>query len=277
MTKGRLMMRLLAGWLMLACLPCMAATELRIGVEPFLSPRILIASFQPLRGEMAAELNRPVVLLTAPDYRQFLNHIHRHDYDLVITSAPGARYVQLHEGFVPSLKARGRYVGLLVTHRKQAGAVNKMLTGARVALPDPLSLTALQGESWLDSFGVPMQRQHHAFQNRAIDAVLRGDADFAIVGRAALSMLASTDRAALTVVAQTGEAPNAVLLASGDLNDADRLRYADIIANFINNHGQKSGFANMLGISGADPIAPGDLTQAEPLMLELQHRLKAAM
>ncbi|MBV8658131.1 MAG: PhnD/SsuA/transferrin family substrate-binding protein [Burkholderiales bacterium] len=277
MMKTRPMMRWMACWLLLACLPCLAATELRIGIEPFFSPRMLIASFQPLREQMATQLNCPVVLLTAPDYRQFLTHIHRHDYDLVIASAAGARYVQLHEGFVPSLKARGPYVGLLVTHRKRTGAVSKILADARVALPDPLSLTGLMGETWLDRLGVHVQMQRYAFQNRAIDAVLRGDADFAIVSRNALSLLASTDRAALTVVAETGEAPNAVLLASGDLDDAERLRYTDIVANFINNHGQNSGFTNMLGISGADPVAPGDLALVDPLMLELQRRLKAAM
>jgi len=262
---------------LLLSVPCMAAPELRIGIEPFFSPRLLIASFEPLRESLAAQQRRPVVLLTAPDYRQFFTHIHRHDYDLVVTSATGARYAQTREGFIPCLIARGHYVGLLITNRKIAGDLNGALKGARVALPDPLSLTALLGEAWLDDRGVQTHRQHHAYQNGAISAVLRGDADFAIVSRNVLGLLAASDRAALSVVAETGEAPNAVLLASGDLSEEERARYADLIGNFINNHGQDSSFANMLGITGVEAPAPYELTQVDRLTFELQRRLKAAM
>ncbi|WP_269531765.1 phosphate/phosphite/phosphonate ABC transporter substrate-binding protein [Chitinimonas sp. BJYL2] len=263
--------------LLLACccslLVQAAGKEIHIGIEPFFTPRLLVSSFQPMRDAMEKQLGRPVVLLTAPDYRQFVRRIEQHEFDLVIIGPHTARYAELHAGYLPALIGRTRLSGLVVVPRGGEALQISDLNKQTIALPDALTVTAMLGEAWLKKQGLQVHTRYYAFHNAAAIALLQGDARAAIINKTAFANLPVDIRSALRVVGETQSLPHMVVLADAKLAPAERKRYIDSLAGFVNSRENGDSFAARLGFSGLDPVKPGELAIMEPFVTELQRRL----
>ncbi|HEY9101262.1 phosphate/phosphite/phosphonate ABC transporter substrate-binding protein [Chitinimonas sp.] len=249
--------------------------DLRIGLEPYFTPRLLISGFQPLQAAMEKSLGRPVVLLTAPDYRQFVRRIENHDFDIVVIGPHTARYAEEQAGYVPVLIGRSSLVGLVVVRREAGPRQVGDLGDATIALPDPLTATAMLGEEWLRKQGLRVSLRYYDFHNAAAMAVVRGDAQAAIVNKTAFANMPGDIRDGLRVLAETRSLPHMVVLVGGDVDPALRKRYTDSLAGFVNSREHGESFAGRVGFAGADAIKPGELAPVEPFYLELKRRLKA--
>lgn len=268
--------RLVLGWLLLcACLGAQAAArELTIGIEPYFTPRLLISSFQPMREALERTLGQPVVLLTAPDYRQFVRRIEAREFDLVIIGPHTARYAEQQAGYRATLIGRARLLSLLVVKRDGGVRQAADLSGQTVAMPDSLTATAMLGEEWLRKQNLRTALRYFDFHNAAAMAVLHGDAAAAFVNKTAFGHLPPEVRDSLRVLAETRSLPHMVVLLNGRYGAEERQRYADAVAGFVNSAEHGESFAGKLGFAGADAVREGDLDVVEPLVAELRRRLR---
>jgi phosphonate transport system substrate-binding protein len=262
--------------LVLVALFARAEDELRIGIEPYFSPQLLITTFQPLASAVQSRLGKPTVLLTAPDYRQFVQRLEHREFDLIIIGPHTARYAQQQAGYVPMLIGRTRLSALIVVRRDGPIQRVEQLANAPIAMPDALTATAMLGEEWLRKQGINAQLHYYAFHNAAAVAVLHDDTAAAVVNKIALAHMPPDLRDGLRIVAETRSLPNMVMLASANLDPATRQREIDAVVAFVNSPEHSNSFAGKLGFAGVDPIKPGDLDPVEPFLIELQRRLKAA-
>jgi phosphonate transport system substrate-binding protein len=260
---------------MVVALFARAEDEVRVGLEPYFSPQLLITTFQPLATALGTKLGKPVVLLTAPDYRQFVQRIEQQDFDLVIIGPHTARYAQQQADYQPMLIGRAKLSALLVVKRDGAIQRPEQLSKSHIAMPDALTATSMLGEEWFHKQGMAPTLHYYAFHNAAAMAVQHGDVDAAIVNKTALAHMPASLRDDLRILAETRALPNMVMLASGKRDAATRQRYTDALLGFVNSAEHGSSFAGKLGFAGADPIKPGDLDAVEPFLAELQRRLKA--
>ncbi|MFC4160527.1 phosphate/phosphite/phosphonate ABC transporter substrate-binding protein [Chitinimonas lacunae] len=262
-------------WLLLGLWGCraLAEGELRIGIEPYFSPKLLLSSMQPLRQALTRSLGRPVILLTAPDYRQFVGHIVDHHYDLVIIGPHTARYAQLEAGYVPLLKGAAQLTALVIVKRHSPIDRLEALQNQPVALPNPLTATAMLGEELLNRQQISARLRYHDFHNAAALAVVRDEARAAIVNNTAFAHMPLELRDQLRVLAESRALPHMVLLVDSRVTPAERQRYSEAVANFLNANEQGRQFLARLGFYGASPIEAGDLSSVEPFMVELKRRL----
>lgn len=252
-----------------------AGKEISIGLEPYFTPRLLISSFQPLRDALQTSLGQPVVLLTAPDYRQFVRRMEAQEFDIVVIGPHTARYAEQLSAYVPTLIGRSKLIGLVVVQREGSIRQVSELGEVTVAMPDPLTATAMLGEEWLRKQSLKPALRYYDFHNAAAMAVIRNDAQAAIVNKTAFANMPADIRDKLRVLAETRTLPHMVVLISTRLEAATRKRYADTLANFVNSREHGESFAGKIGFAGADPVKEGELNQVEPFVVELKRRLKA--
>lgn len=260
--------------LMVVSLMSVAETkELRIGLEPYFTPRLLISSFQPMRAALEAALSQPVILLTAPDYRQFVRRIEAHDFDIVIIGPHTARYAEQQAGYVPSLIGRSKLIGLIVVKRDGGTRQVTSLNDTTIAMPDTLTATAMLGEEWFRKQNLRVTLRNYDFHNAAAMAVNHGDAAAAVVNKTAFASLPAELRDSLRVLDETRGLPHMVVLIDGRVESATRRKYAEELTRFINSREHGESFAGKLGFAGVDPVKDGDLAPLEPFVVELKRRL----
>lgn len=249
--------------------------ELRIGIEPFFTPRLLISSFQPMRVALEAALGQPVVLLTAPDYRQFVRRIESHEFDVVIIGPHTARYAELQAGYVPTLIGRNKLIAWIVTKREPNPRAIASLNDGVIAMPDALTVTSMLGEEWIRKQNLKVTLRHFDSHNSAALAVSHGDAQAAIINKTVFANLPMDLRESLRVLDETRGLPHMVVLLDGRIDGASRKHYGEELFKFINSSDHGDSFAGKLGFAGVDYIKEGDLAPVEPFVLELKRRLSA--
>jgi phosphonate transport system substrate-binding protein len=259
----------------LSSLLALAEAEVRVGIEPYFSPQLLISTFEPLATAVGKTLGRPVVLLTAADYRQFVRRVERQEFDIVVIGPHTARLAQQIANYQPQLIGRAKLSGLVLVRRSSPIQRADQFRHATVALPDDLTLTAMLGEEWLQKHGIAGELHYYPFHNAAAMAVQHGDVDIAIVNKTAFSQMPANVREELRVIDETRGLPNMVMLTRGNLDPVLVRQYTEAIMGFVNSAEHGGSFAGRLGFAGGDPIKPGDLDPVEPFAPLLQQRLKA--
>lgn len=166
---------------------------LRIGILPTLSPRVLLKNYEHVRHYLVQELQQPMQLGTAVDFRTFHNQVMNDEYDVVLTAAHLARLAQREKGWVPlaTYQTANRAV-LLVTNKTSINSVED-LRGKTIIGLDPLALVVIQGRQWLLEMGLRQKRDYQYIDapsfNSAVYGIIHQDAALAIVSPSSYKQL----------------------------------------------------------------------------------------
>lgn len=144
---------------------------LKLGLLPTLSPRALLANYQPVRLHLERELKRPVELSTAVDFEAFHRATMAGDFDLVLTAAHLARLAEIEGKAKPvaTYAATNRAV-LIMAKDKPLRSVSE-LRGKCVAIFDEHALVVLQGLRWLAEQGLKPNLDFRVLETRSHNSV----------------------------------------------------------------------------------------------------------
>lgn len=235
----------LLGWSALAAVGGKAAAQgtaagrapLSIVLAPFLSPGSLINVYRPLREHLEKQLQRPVEMLSARDFRTLAEEARRGEHAVVQLPAHLARLALLEWGH-ELLAAPAAPVTVLVLV-KDAGAVRSAadLRGRSVGTLDPLSLTATVGRRWLDTQGLGGQVQllTMASVNSAMYALDRGEVAAVVAADTQLATLPAATPRGERVLAHIGGMPAPMLLAGPALPRTEREALRVALARYVPN------------------------------------------
>ena len=251
-------------------LPTLARAEgatLRFGVFPNLPPRQLILTHQPLADALAARIGRPVRILSARDFRTFVARTHAGDYDLVLTAPHLAWLARREAGYRPLAKYREPVRGLLVARAGSGIARPRDLRGRRVAVPDPLAISAMAVEADLARAGLSLRgetrlQEGGAHTNAAL-RVLNGSADAAVIGRQPYARLPAQARARLIVLHETPPLSSQMLLAHPRLAPAEQERLQAALSGFAASPAGRAYLKNG-GFGGFAPVDGNELAAFRP-------------
>ena len=239
---------------LLACVACAAeylfsaahaspaAKPLIVGIVPNLSPRSMLSAYQPLREQLALFLARPVELFTAPDFKTFYLRSAGGEYDLALMPAHLARLAQIEAGLVPVAQFIPQQTGVALVAKQSRIRQASDLLGKRIALVDSLALVTLRAEDWLRAQGlvlggnVPLAA-HFTYHNAAVQAVINGNADAAIISSAPFATMPPEMRAAVRIVGTLGEMPTNVFMANPQLSKGEVAQLQRALLDF----GHQSG------------------------------------
>ncbi len=119
--------------------------RLVLGILPILSPERLMRRFGPLADYLSRSLGVPVVLETAPDYREFVKRTAgERRYDLLFTAPHFYYLAQRDAGYRVVVRVSGPQMSALIVAPKASQIFTvKDLRGRSIATPNALALGTL--------------------------------------------------------------------------------------------------------------------------------------
>lgn len=255
------------------------AASLRFGVVPYLTARRLATLYEPVRAFFERDLARPVQFSSAPDYAVHLERLRKREYDLVADSLPVARLAQRELGYLPIARTQAPLQPILVAALGSPLGTPEELRGRAVAVSDRLAALTLVGLRFLRDRGLQPGKDvavrvagSHA---NAIQRVLAGDADAAIVSRTALKQVEPALAARVKVVLDLPPALSAVVYAVAPALADKAAALGRRLIDFSSADAAGKALIESLGHQSLLPVGR-ELEQVDPLVVEFYRQLNQA-
>jgi phosphonate transport system substrate-binding protein len=266
------------GWLLCACAAAAGAApgsdDIEIPVLPYLSTERLLTFYEPLRRHLQETLERPVRIVTSPDYRSFVADVAQGDYPLVLNAAHTARLAELDSGYRSIVQTTNPLHALVVVRAQDPVAGVADLWGAKVVTPDPAALVTLMGHGVLRQAGLTpgtdVEMSTADTHNNALTLLLGDDAiRAAIVSNRAYAALGEDARARLRILADTadvGGIPSIVYQCGPGSTDADRALLTREILHFAKDTPAGRAMLEVLGHGGLREVVETDRQAIDPFL-----------
>lgn len=252
---------------------------LEVGIIPNVSTHALFAAYQPMRLYLEQRLGRPVILLTAPDFRTFYERTGKGDYDLVITPPHLARLAELESGYVPLTTYQNGLDALLLVAKSGQIKTVADLRGKSIGMPDLLALAPMAGRHWLEQRGLKAHIDYTlritAPHNTAVLSVMRGDTDAAIVGSGPYQLMPAELRDGVRILANVGTVINATFMAHPRLSADERTRIKGALLAFANESPEGKKFVMDNEFGGMKPLSSRDLKTMDRYTKEAKFLLQS--
>ena len=247
-------------------------TELVLGVFPYVSPAQLVAFHTPLKDHLAKSLQRPVTLVTAPDFDSFVERTRQGQYDIILTAPHLGRLAETRDGYKRLAMTGHSVQGIFLTRKDSNIQKIEDLKGKSVMIAQRTSIIFQMAEELLKEKGlVPgkdvtiVETRTH---NNAMHAPLRGEADASVTGTLLWQVLGQEHKDQMRVIGTTDEAPGFVMMANPRLprEDVDAIR--SLLLDYHNVPGSESYFSTT-GYKSFQPIEDKVMKRLDPYIRNL--------
>jgi len=253
-------------------------TPLVLGVFPYVSPVQLAAFHAPLKDHLAKSLQRPISLVTAPDFASFVERTREGQYDIIITAPHLGRLAETRDGYKRVVQTSHTVQGFFLARKDSGIHKIKDLKGKTVMIAQKVSIVYQMAEHALRQNGlVPGEsvtiidtRTH----NNAIHAPLRGEADASVTGKLLWYVLDDKQKEPLQIIGTTEEAPGFLVMAHPRLAAQDIEKIKKLLLDFHLKPNSESYFTtngfekfqpvNDRAMKGLDPYIQIFLKPASP-------------
>jgi phosphonate transport system substrate-binding protein len=128
-------------WFAFSTLPASASDpKLEFGFLPYFSPAKLMELHSPLKQYLEENLNSRIIIISAPNFKEFQFRTKEKRYDIIFTAPHMARLAEFESGYqrVVMSRHRGRPIFLI----RQDSSISKLqnLTGKKISLPPPRAI-----------------------------------------------------------------------------------------------------------------------------------------
>lgn len=260
--------------------PCDADTArpLQLGVLPNVSPRLLVANYQPLRQHLEHHFQRLVDIVTAPDFATFLQRTQHGEYDMVVTAAHYACLAMSEAGYTPLVMYQPDIRGLLVTAQAHPLREPAALRGTVLALANPLSLVAVRSMQWLQEQGLQPEVDFRIVRAANEDSLgrmlLNGESRAAILSSGEFQQIPQESREQLAIFQVIAEVPGFIILAHPRWQAAEASRLQNSLLQFAASAVGKQFLAKM-GFTALQAIAPEELQPFESLAAAARQQMES--
>lgn len=253
---------------------------LEIGVVPYISTRVLVSSYEPMRLYLEQALGKSVKIYTAAGFKQFFLNSKRGDYDLVITAAHFARILQKEHKFTPLVRYSTGARGLVMTTLNSPLKTMQDLRGQVIAVPDQLSLAAIVCMTHLRENGmqpgIDFQLLEVPSFASAILSVQKGDAMAAISSQGPLAQMPRELRESVRPIVDTGEYISLIFLAHQRLGKKTTKLLNDTLLRFSSESNEGKKFLTGTGFGTLIPVSAKDMGSLDRYVAETKRLLANA-
>ena len=280
-TGLNLLCQQLAAFILAALLAVSAFAEepppLKMGVLPYLSSELLFKNYLPMKDYLETKLNRRVIMITAPDFKTFVQRAERGDYDIYVTAPHFALLAEAKQGFRRVCSFSRKLIGDVVVRRDSPIKRLEDLRGHTVITPDALAITSILGEQLLEEHGLHSNKDYQLKRsnshNNAILTVSRGAADAALTTASVFEQLSPEVKRKLRILATTRAVPPLMIMTHPRLSQTEYEQIKSSLLAFTSD-GRGQNFVDANGTGNMGPINDADMQRLRPFLKETQERLK---
>jgi phosphonate transport system substrate-binding protein len=224
------------------------------------------------------ELGQPIELVTATDMRTFHANTLKGQYDVIVTASHFARQAQLEAGYQPLARYRNDHRSLLLTARDRPLKNIEELRGRSLAGPDPLTLTAIDAQSWLQARGLRAGTDYNWIvvptPPSGGQAVINRQAVLTVNSPQGFRTTPEELREQLTVFATLPEIPSLMWLVHPRLA-ALAPRLTSALLAFTTESAEGRAFYDTTGYIGLREVQAAELKAVDAYLPRLREQMKA--
>lgn len=222
-------------------------SPLTLGVFPYVTPVQLASFHTPLKDYLAESLQRPVSLVTAPDFDSFVERTREGQYDIIITAPHLGRLAETRDGYKRLAQTGHTSQGIFLARKDSNIHRIEDLRGKTVMIAQKISIIYQMAEHMLrekdlvpgESVTIIETRTH----NNAMHAPLRGEADASVTGTLLWRVLKDEQKDQMRVIGTTEEAPGFMLMANSRLTNQDVEKIMKLLLDFHRVPGSEAYFS----------------------------------
>ncbi len=203
-------------------LPLQAAQTLSLGIFPYLSAAELVDQHKPLIDYLSHRLHRPVIIVSAGTFPDFLERTREGRYDLVLTAPHMGALSILRDGYVPLAVTENRLQAVIASNRKSSWQSLNHLQQARFIFPPRKAIVSLLAADTLKQAGLDIDRlaiQYTRSHNNALQSVLKGRHDVAVFSSPTYLRYIDKGGSELRVLARSTSIPGNFVIANAGLDE----------------------------------------------------------
>ncbi|HEY9097973.1 MAG TPA: PhnD/SsuA/transferrin family substrate-binding protein [Thiobacillus sp.] len=222
------------------------------------------------------ELQRPIEMVTAPDFKRFQQDTLAGDFDLLVTAAHLARLNQVDSGFLPVATYQSANRAILIMSKNKPVKKLDELRGHELAIFDPLALIVLQAQEWLEDRGLVSGRD---YQSRIFPShssvgfsVQQGENLMGVIAPAGLRQLQAETLEQIQVFAELPQVPGLVWIVHPRMKqEAERFQTA--LFRFVDTP-EGAQFYGGNAYKGMRPVTPEELRSLDRSAREVKRLLQ---
>jgi phosphonate transport system substrate-binding protein len=255
----------------------LAAPSFILGVLPVHSARVLTERYEPLRGYLEKNLQQPVRIESAANFRRFHERMLQGDFDLSIAPSHFARVAQKDAGFLPLTQFSPDHDALLVYAAARPLDNIKALKNQRLAVIDRLAVTVTASLQYIASQGLEAERDFQVVEHRthasAAHALISGLADAAVTTSQGILQMPDDVQRKLVVMKHIADIPAFVMMAKPGTDKARSEQLKRLLLNFPR-EAEGIDFLGQTGYSSVIPISEANLKRGDIFLKETRKALK---
>lgn len=250
---------------------------LEIGIVPYMSARVLVTSYEPLRQYLEQVLGKPVRIYTAAGFKQFFVNAQNGDYDLVLSAAHFSRILQLDHAYTPLARFASVNRASIVTSLNGSATSLQDLRGQVIAVPDQLSLSTIVVLSYLREIGLHPGTDVRVLEvpsfASAILSVQKGDALAAVSSPGILAQMPKDLSTSVRNITDTGEFLRIIFLSHPRMEKNDALMIKNALIKFGNESSDQKQFLINTQAGAIIPITINDMKSLDRYVAETKRLL----
>lgn len=223
-----------------------ADAPLTLGVFPYVSRGQLMEFHTPLKLYLEKQLQRPVDLVTAPDFAEFMARTQKGEYDVVLTAPHLGRLAETRDGYVRVAKTAHEVYGVFLARKDSGIRTLADLKGKSIMMAQPISIVYQMGVEELRKNGLTPGKDVTVIgsrtHNNALYAPVRRESDASVTGLVLWHKAEPDVLAELMEIGRTHGVPGFMLMANKRLSPAQIKRIQSIVLSFHKTNQGKSYF-----------------------------------
>lgn len=251
---------------------------LRIGLLPVLSARVLLTNYQPLRTYLERELQQPVELVTATDFRTFHLSTVAGEYDAVVTAPHFARLAQTDAKYIPLAAYRSANRAILITAKDRPLKSINDLRGQSLAIPDRHAMVVSQALYWLGEKGMHAGSDFKLVEtpslNSAAYSVQNHQCVLAVMAPTGMKQMPDSIKDSIQIFANLPELPSSLIWLANPRIAAQVPQLKAALLKLTNAIPEGALFLESTGYIGLREISDDEMKALDPYAKVLNGMLK---
>lgn len=191
--------------------------KLVFGIFPYMNGSRILKQFMPLADYLARVLNRPVQIVSAPSFKEFVVRSDSQNYDLIFTAPHFAVYAENNRSYERIFRFDNKLSAVIFTDIKSSISSVSDLNGKTIASPDKLAVVNVLGEVFLKREGVLPELINLPSHNNVILSVTNGRYQAGIVAKPVFKDFDKKNPGSLRVITETEAVPGAMFMLKSNL------------------------------------------------------------